>query len=107
MDYKSIGKNIRCCRINLGITQQKFAEKVNLSVSYLGAIERGEKLPTLQVFINIANSLNVSADTLLADVLEKGTEIIASDLSIQIARLSKSEQQRILNVIRTMIADSY
>ena len=58
MEYKSIGKNIRKCRDKLGITQEKLAEMANLSVSYMGAIERGEKLPKLKVFISIANALD-------------------------------------------------
>lgn len=106
MEYKSIGKNIRKRRDELGIKQEELAEMVELSVSYVGAIERGEKLPKLEVFIRIANALKVSADTLLSDVLDVGNQIIASELSKEISDLSKSEQRRILNVIRTMIADT-
>ena len=103
MEYKSIGKNIRKRRDKLGITQEKLAEKVDLSVSYMGAIERGEKLPKLKVFINIANALKVSSDELLSGVLDVGNQIIASELSEAISGLSKSDQIRIFNVLRTMI----
>ena len=106
MEYKSIGKNIRKRRDELGIKQEELAEMVELSVSYVGAIERGEKLPKLEVFIRIANALKVSADTLLSDVLDVGNQIVASELSKEISDLSKSEQRRILNVIRAMIADT-
>lgn len=103
MEYKSIGKNIRKCRDELGITQEKLAEMVNLSVSYMGAIERGEKLPKLKVFISIANALKVSSDVLLSGVLDVGNQIIASELSEELSSLSKSDQIRIFNVLRTMI----
>ena len=103
MRYKSIGKNIRKRRDELEIKQEKLAEMVDLSVSYMGAIERGEKLPKLKVFINIANALKISADTLLSGVLEVGNQIIASELSKELSSLSKSDQIRILNVLRTMI----
>ena len=106
MNYKSIGKNIRKCRDELGITQEKLAEMVDLSVSYMGAIERGEKLPKLKAFISIANALEISADTLLSGVLEVGNQIVASELSKELSGLSKSDQIRILNVLRTMIEDS-
>lgn len=105
MEYESIGKNIRKYRNKLGITQSKLAEMVDLSDSYMGAIERGEKLPKLTVFIRITNALGTSSDQLLSDVLEVGNEIIASELSTQIAHLPKTEQRRILNVIKTMIDD--
>lgn len=103
MEYKSIGKNIRKCRDELGITQEKLAEIVNLSVSYMGAIERGEKLPKLKVFISIANALKVSSDVLLSGVLDVGNQIIASELLEELSSLSKSDQIRIFNVLRTMI----
>ena len=106
MNYKSIGKNIRKRRDELGIKQEKLAEMVDLSVSYMGAIERGEKLPKLKVFISIANALEISADTLLSGVLEVGNQIVASELSKELLGLSKSDQIRILNVLRTMIEDS-
>ena len=106
MTYKSIGKNIRKYRNEMSITQETLAEMVNLSVSYMGAIERGEKLPQLKVFICIANVLNVSSDQLLAGVLNVQNEIVASELSKRLSVLSMSEQRRILNVVQTMIDDS-
>lgn len=103
MEYVSIGQNIRKCRDEIGITQETFAEMVSLSSSYMGAIERGEKLPRLTVFIRIANALKVSSDCLLSNVLIVSNEIVASNLSKQIAHLPASEQRRILNVVQTMI----
>ena len=103
IEYKSIGRNIRKCRDDLGITQEKLAEMVDLSVSYMGAIERGKKLPKLKVFISIANALKVSSDVLLSGVLDVGNQIIASELSKELSGLSKSDQIRIFNVLRTMI----
>ena len=103
MEYKSIGKNIRKRRDELGITQEELAEMINLSVSYMGAIERGQKIPKLKVFINIANTLKVSSDSLLSGVLDVGNQILASELSEELSCLSKSDQVRVLNVLRTMI----
>lgn len=105
MEYKSIGKNIRKRRDELGIKQEQLAEMVDLSVSYMGAIERGEKLPKLKVFISIANALKISSDTLLSEVLDVGNQIVASELSKELSDLPKSDQNRILNVMRTMIKD--
>lgn len=106
MEYKSIGQNIQKNRNNLKLTQEALAEMANLSVSYMGAIERGEKLPKLKAFINIANALEISSDALLADVLKAGNEVVVSDLSNKLSRLSPTDQRRILHVIETMIADS-
>ena len=105
MNYKSIGKNIQNSRNNLKLTQETLAEMANLSVSYIGALERGEKLPKLKAFIDIANALKVSSDALLTGVLKVSNEVVASDLSNKLSHLSPTEQRRILHVIEIMIND--
>ncbi len=105
MDYNTIGRNIRRCRDEKNIKQETLAEMVNLSVSHMGAIERGVKVPSFDVFIRIANALEVSSDTLLSGVLKVENKIIASELSEQLSGLTRTDQCRILNVVRTMIND--
>ncbi len=106
MYENSVGRNIRKCREAKGIKRETFAEMVDLSVSYLSAVERGEKLPKLGTFIRIANTLQVSSDSLLAGVLSVQNQIVVSELSKRLAILPGSEQKRILNVVETMIADA-
>lgn len=106
MDKKSIGRNIRKCRETQGLKREALAEMVDLSVSYVSAVERGEKLPKLDTFIRFANVLQIPSDTLLADVLSVGNNIIASELSAKLASLPAEEQKKILNVLNTMISDA-
>jgi len=63
----TIGANIRKCRLAKKLRQEDLAEKTNLSVTYIGMIERGEKTPALETLINILNALGVSAE-LEADI---------------------------------------
>ena len=72
MNYDSIGKNIRSYRIKRKLRQEDLAEITDLSVTYIGMVERGEKIPALETFIKILNALEVSADIILADVLKVG-----------------------------------
>ena len=62
MDYRSIGENIRKYRKTKKMTQETLAERAGLSVNYIGSIERGEKLPSLETFIVILNQLGVTAE---------------------------------------------
>ncbi len=103
MDTASIGKQIRKYREKKGWRQEDFAEKIGLSVTYTGMIERGEKVPKLETFINIANVLGVSTDLLLADVLVAKYEIKASEITDEISALPSSERDRIYNVVGAMI----
>ena len=103
MNNSSIGKKIRAARENRGWRQEEFAEKIGLSVTYTGMIERGEKVPKLETFIRIANVLEVSADQLLADVLKVGYNIKSSILSEKIEKLTRQEREQIYRVLNAMI----
>ena len=103
MNTSSIGKRIRKYREQRGWRQEDFAEKIGLSVTYTGMIERGEKVPKLETFINIANVLGVSTDLLLADVLTAKYEIKSSEITDEISSLKPTERDRIYNVIGAMI----
>lgn len=103
MNTSSIGKRIRKYREARGWRQEDFAEKVGLSVTYTGMIERGEKVPKLETFITIANVLEVSADLLLADVLFTGYNIKSSEMTEEISSLTPVERDRIYSVVNAMI----
>ena len=103
MNTASIGKRIRSFREHKGWRQEDFAERIGLSVTYTGMIERGEKIPKLETFIQIANVLEVSADQLLADVLVTGYDIKSSALTEDIAKLDPTSRERIYKVIGAMI----
>ena len=103
MNTSSIGKRIRKYREAKGWRQEDFAEKIGLSVTYTGMIERGEKVPALDTFITIANVLEVSADLLLADVLVTGYNIKSSEMTEEISALTPTERDRIYSVVNAMI----
>ena len=103
MDSVSIGKKIRYYRESNKWTQEAFAEKTGLSLTYVCMIERGEKVPKLETFINIANVLGVSADILLADVLKNGYQIKTSLLSEKIDKLTAEQRDKIYAVIEAML----
>ncbi|MBM6888602.1 helix-turn-helix transcriptional regulator [Pseudoflavonifractor phocaeensis] len=75
MGLESIGKNIRKFRHHRGLRQEDLAEITGLSINYIGAIERGEKIPALDTFIDILNALSVSADMVLSEVLQEGYQV--------------------------------
>ena len=106
MNYDSIGKNIRSYRIKRKLRQEDLAEITDLSVTYIGMVERGEKIPALETFIKILNALEVSADIILADVLKVGYEIKSSLLTEQINALSTTERDKVFDVIETLIKHS-
>jgi len=69
-------------------------------------IERGEKIPSLETFINILNSLGVSADMVLSDVLDNGYTVKDSLLNEKLEKLVPEDRNRIYEVIDTMMKHS-
>ena len=106
MEFLSIGRNIRKYRMAQNLRQEDLAEKTGLSVNYIGAIERGEKLPSLETFIDIVNTLNVSADILLCDVLNASYTIKNSLLAEKLEGIKRADRKKIYDVIDTMIRHS-
>lgn len=61
--------------------QEDLAERAGLTTNYIGMVERGEKIPSLETFIKILNTLEVSSDMILADVLDTGYTVKNSILN--------------------------
>ena len=99
----TIGKYLKQYRIAKNMRQEDLAEKAELSVNYIGMVERGEKVPSLETFITLLNVLEVSADMVLADVLLAGYTVKTSLLSEKIAALSLEEKATIYEVVDTLI----
>lgn len=56
---KRLGARIREERKKARLTQERLAERVGLSVDYIGYIERGKQAPYLKTLERIAKALNV------------------------------------------------
>ena len=106
MKLDTIGKNIRKFREIKKLRQEDLAEKTDLTTNYIGMIERGEKIPSLETFINILNSLGVSADMVLSDVLDHGYTVKDSLLNEKLEKLVPEDRNRIYEVIDTMMKHS-
>ncbi len=94
MKLDTIGKNIRKFREIKKLRQEDLAEKTDLTTNYIGMIERGEKIPSLETFINILNSLGVSADMVLSDVLDNGYTVKDSLLNEKLEKTCTGGQEQ-------------
>lgn len=107
MDWSSIGQNIKKKRLSKSWKQSTLAEKVDLSTSYVGMIERGEKIPRLETLVHITNALDSTSDEILEGVLNRGYEIRMSEYIKKIQSLPKDEQSKIFEVMDVMIKHSH
>ena len=103
MDGNSIGTNIRKYRLEKKMKQDELAERAGLSTNYIGMVERGEKIPSLETFIKILNALDVSSDMVLCDELNYGFRVKNSQLDIKLQSLDEKTRARIYAVIDTLV----
>lgn len=104
MDYMSLGERIREERLRLNLTQAQLAEAIDISDTYMGAIERGERCLTLDTLVRLVNRLGVTIDYLLADsVLETDSNIMKQFKQLMDGQPLERKQMAI-NVLRTIFA---
>lgn len=85
VDYADMGKKIRKLRKEQHLTQEQFAELIGRSTSFIGHIERGTRIISLETFSNIVQILNCSANYLLGLNEEEKQIRISAETLLQIA----------------------
>ena len=100
MDLTVIGQRIKVAREAAGITQEELGRAVGCTAKHIGAIERGIKTPRLDTFIIIANTVGVSSDYLLQDLLDQPIDSLAGEFSAAAAQLQPELQRRVLRALR-------
>lgn len=104
MDYKRLGKRIREERQRLNLTQAQLAEDIDISDTYMGAIERGERSLTLDTLVKLVNRLGVSVDYMLSDsVTDSDTNILEQFRQITDCQPLERKQMAI-NVLHTIFS---
>jgi len=65
LEYEKVGMRIRQIRKAKGWSQDELAKKCGISMSFLGHIERGSRIMSMETFANICTALDAGADELL------------------------------------------
>ncbi|MCI1590251.1 helix-turn-helix domain-containing protein [Heyndrickxia oleronia] len=104
MNYKKLGSRIREERLKLGLTQEILSEEVNISVSYMGQIERGERSLSLDTLVKLAQRLGVTIDYLLQDSLKTNRENSINQFANLIDNRSEKQIQMALDMIKVLFS---
>ena len=62
---KIFGETVRRLRTDRGWTQEDLADAAGLTTTYVGQVERGDKVPSLTVVLKLARGLSVAPAELL------------------------------------------
>lgn len=95
-----LGKRIRHFRQVKGLTQQELGGKADLNYKYLGAIERGERNPSIENLSKIADALGIELHEIF--VFEHETDDV-KELKRRIDALLKDASKKEVGMIYRMI----
>ena len=109
INREALGRLIKERRMTQHFTQEKLAENIDKSTNYIGNIERGNDNPSLQVFVDICNTLCVSPNELLIDSItvvkdlhaEKNNRILM-EIQNCIQEISPECYETLLEVIKNI-----
>ena len=86
----------------LGLTQEEASERCDITSSYYGNIERGNKKMSLETLGKISRGLGISADTLLFGETPKEQEAF-KDILAELQRKADKEQfEKYLTIIKSI-----
>lgn len=63
-----LGLNIKAERVRRNITQEQFAEKIDISTSHISKIEQGITSPSAIVLFKMAKILNIEMEDFFKDI---------------------------------------
>lgn len=81
LDFTIIGQRIKEARLNKKLTQEKLAEKLDVSVAFLSRIERGAITINLKRLSEICSILGVSEGEILNGALPSSSQYLSQEFS--------------------------
>lgn len=105
MEKTELALRIREARKAKGYTQEVLAEKADITVVFMGEIERGEKMPSIKVFIRLVNALGVSADYILRNEVDSGKTYVFDEITKSLEKLSPKQRKTAEDILSAYIAN--
>lgn len=92
--------NIKKYRRLKNLTQMALAEKADISVSYLCALEAGDKWGTPETIVKLTTSLNISPHQLFLPEVPLDIELYRTELNLLSEQLKKDIDRRIAEFLQ-------
>ena len=94
VNYKDFGQRVRSLRRHQKLTQEELAEQLGISASFMGHLERGSRIASIDTLVALCNTLKTSPQYLLGASL-------ADDIEEHMpASLSSEERSRLSTFLR-------
>jgi len=106
VDYKLIGNRIKQKRSLSGITQEKMAELLQVSVGYVSQIERGITKPNLEMLSSISEILDCDISDFINNVTTEKNEFLNAELNEILSNMNPSQKKMLFEIAQVIINNS-
>ena len=105
MNKELFGKSIKNYRKSNNLTQEKFAELIDIDARHVARIEAGGSLPSLETFLKISNVLKISPNDLLKykEGVNISENILKNDIHDILSRANKEQLELIKKIIIAIV----
>jgi len=101
---KQVGERIRAERLARGWSQSKLAEKLDISLPYIGAIERGKSQIMISTLKRISEVLDISTDSLIRpNISDRRTEY-QNEFGVLVKDCTPEEIEMLSKIVRQIQA---
>ena len=100
---KELGLKIKRLRQKEGLTQEQFAEKLNIATRTLAGIEIGESFVSAQTIEIILNYTNISFEDFFISSHLRPTEDLLNDIYIYLEKI-KNDRDKVENIYKVIKA---
>lgn len=99
--YK-LGVRIRTVRKAAGLTQEQLAEVADISVNFMGYVERGQRAPSIQTLERIAQGLDVHPKNLFDFLEDESNELLCETLIAALRKCTPDDLRSLIQIAKKL-----
>ena len=104
LDYNIIGERLKKARTERGLTQEKLAEKMDVSIAFLSRIERGSSHISLKRLSQVCEILGITEGSILNGSSSNSQVYLASEFD-ELLKNVRPEKQKLIYKIAKVISE--
>lgn len=105
LDYNIIGERLKKARTQRGLTQEKLAEKMDVSIAFLSRIERGSSHISLKRLSQVCDILGITEGSILNGSSSNSEVYLTSEFDELLKNVSSEKQKLIYKIAKVISED--
>lgn len=105
LDYTIIGSRLKKARTDKNLTQEKLAEKLDVSIAFLSRIERGNSHISLKRLSEVCDILGVTEGYILNGASSTSNNYLTSEFNDVLNNVSPDKQKLIYKIAKIISED--